>query len=210
MASKTNRRPGSAKSSRSSKSAKTVASGTLIASIIAAFLLGYIVSALVGGFRSNTGGPEVSAGSAEPLFQEAPSRSEYIQELERKASQDPDDQAIWTELGNAYFDSDQYLEAIDAYQRSLEIDPGNANVWTDMGIMYRRIGEFRKAVEVFDRAVAEDSSHQMSRFNKGIVLFYDLDDRVGAFQSWDELVKLNPNFRTPNGQTIVQMMNGLR
>ena len=154
MASKTNKRPGGSKSSRSSKSDKTVTSGTLIASIIAAFLVGYVVCAFVGGFRSGTGSPELSGGSAGPLFQEAPSRSEYIRELETRASQDPDDEAIWRELGNAYFDSDQYLEAIDAYRRSLEIDPGNANVWTDMGIMYRRIGEFRKAVEAFDRAVA--------------------------------------------------------
>jgi len=159
-----------------------------------------------------TGSPEVSGGSAGPLFQEAPSRTgyiEYIEELEKRAFQDPDDEAIWREFGNAYFDRDQYPEAIDAYRRSLEIDPGNANVWTDMGIMYRRIGEFRKAVEAFDRAVAEDPLHQMSCFNSGIVLFYDLDDRVEASQSWDELVKLNPNFRTPTGQTIVQMMNGL-
>ncbi len=210
MAPKTNKRPGSSKSSHSGRNAKTVASGTLIASIITAFLVGYVVSAFVGGFRSGTGSTEVSAGSGGPLFQEAPSRTEYIQELERRASQDPDDEAIWTELGNAYFDSDQYIKAIENYQRSLEIDPGNANVWTDMGIMYRRIGEPRKAIDAFDRAVAEDPSHQMSRFNRGIVLFYDLDDRVGAFQSWDELVKLNPNFRTPTGQTIVQMMNGLR
>lgn len=210
MAPKTNKRPGSSKSSHSSRNAKTVASGTLIASIITAFLVGYVVSAFVGGFRSGTGSTEVSDGSGGPLFQEAPSRTEYIQELERRASQNPDDEAIWTELGNAYFDSDQYIKAIENYQRSLEIDPGNANVWTDMGIMYRRIGEFRKAIDAFDRAVAEDPSHQMSRFNRGIVLFYDLDDRVGAFQSWDELVKLNPNFRTPTGQTIVQMMNGLR
>ena len=210
MASKTNKRPGGSKSSRSNKSAKTVTSGTLIASIIAAFLVGYVVSAFVGGFRSSTVSSEVSGGSAGPLFQEAPSRIEYIQELEKRATQDPDDEAIWRELGNAYFDRDQYLKAIDAYQRSLEIGPGNANVWTDMGIMYRRIGEFRKAIDAFDMAVGEDPSHQMSRFNRGIVLFYDLDDRVGAFQSWDELVKLNPNFRTPTGQTIVQMMNGLR
>jgi tetratricopeptide (TPR) repeat protein len=210
MASKTDKKQGVSKGSRSSKSAKTVTSGTLIASIIAAFLVGYVVSAFVGGFRSNTASPEDSIGSSEPLFEEAPSRSEYVLELERKASRDPDDETIWTELGNAYFDGDQYLEAIDAYRRALEIDPGNANVWTDMGIMYRRIGEYREAVEAFDRAVAEDPSHQMSRFNRGIVLFYDLDDRVGAFQSWDELVKLNPNFRTPNGRTIVQMINGLR
>jgi len=210
MASKTDKKPGVSKSSRSSKSTKTVTSGTLIASIIAAFLVGYVVSAFIGGFRSSTASPEDSVGSSGPLFEEAPPRSEYVQELERRASRDPDDETIWTELGNAYFDSDRYLEAIDAYRRALEIDPGNANVWTDMGIMYRRIGEFREAVEAFDRAVAEDPSHQMSRFNRGIVLFYDLDDRVGAFQSWDELVKLNPNFLTPNGQTIVQMMTDLR
>ena len=85
--------------------------------------------------------PEVSGGSAGPLFQEAPSRTgyiEYIEELEKRAFQDPDDEAIWREFGNAYFDRDQYPEAIDAYRRSLEIDPGNANVWTDMGIMYRK------------------------------------------------------------------------
>ena len=210
MASKSNKRPGSSKSSRSSKSGKTVSSGTLIASIIAAFLVGYVVSAFVGGFRSGIGSTEVPGGSGGPLFQEAPSRTEYIQDLEWRASQDPKDEAIWTELGNAYFDSDQYLKAIDAYQHSLGIDPSNANVWTDMGIMYRRIEEYRRAIDAFERAVVEDPSHQMSRFNRGIVLFYDLDDRIGAFQSWDELVILNPNFRTPNGQTIVQMMNGLR
>jgi cytochrome c-type biogenesis protein CcmH/NrfG len=210
MASKSDKKPGGSKSSRSNKGVKTVSSGTLIASIIAAFLVGYVVSAFVGGFRSGTEGPEVSVGPSGSLFQGAPSRSEYVEELERKASRDPDNEEIWTELGNAYFDSDKYLEAIEAYRRALEIDPGNANVWTDLGIMYRRIGEFGKAVDAFERAVAEDPSHQMSRFNIGIVLFYDLDDRVGAFQSWDELAKLNPNFRTPNGQTIVQMMRGLR
>ena len=210
MAAKTSKSRSSLKRSRSRASAKTVTSGTLIASVIAAFLVGYVVSAFVGGFRSGRGSTGIFSDSGRSLLREIPSRNEYIQELERTAAQDPDDEAIWVELGNAYFDSDQYLKAIDAYQHSLEIDPKNANVWTDMGIMYRRIGEFQKAIDAFDRAVAEDPSHQMSRFNRGIVLFYDLDDRVGAFQSWDELVKLNPDFRTPTGQTIVQMMNGLR
>jgi tetratricopeptide (TPR) repeat protein len=144
------------------------------------------------------------------LVQETPARVEYIEALQKRASENPDDQYIWTELGNAYFDSDQYLKSIDAYQRSLEIDPSNANVWTDMGIMYRRIGEYSKALEAFDRAMSENPSHQMSRFNKGIVLFYDLEDRIGAFQSWDQLAKTNPNFRTPDGRTIVQMMRDLR
>jgi len=220
MASKSNSKSGRSKSSGSSNG-KPVASGTLIASIIAAFLVGYVVSAFVGGFRLDSGfgrGGSVSAIAGTPadresageLFQEAPFRGEYIEALEERVSEKPDDRDLWTELGNAYFDSDQYPEAIEAYQRSLELDSGNANVWTDMGIMYRRVGEYSKALEAFDRAVAENPAHQMSRFNKGIVLFYDLEDRIGAFQSWDELAKMNPTFRTPDGRTIVQMIQDLR
>lgn len=221
MASRSNKKSGGSKSSRSSNG-KSVSSGTLIASIIAAFLVGYVVSAFVGGFRLDggfSGGGSVSAiagtpadrgGSAGTLFQEAPSRGQYTEALKERVSENPDDQDLWTELGNAYFDSDQYPEAIEAYQRSLEIDSGNADVWTDMGIMYRRVGEYSKALAAFDRAVAENPAHQMSRFNKGIVLFYDLEDKIGAFQSWDELAKMNPNFRTPDGRTIAQMMQDLR
>jgi hypothetical protein len=206
--------------SRGSGGRSTVSSGTLIASIIAAFFVGYVVSAFVGGFRldrglSGVGGP--SAADRGPsdrgggtLFQQAPSMSEYIEVLEARVSENPGNQDLWTELGNAYFDSDRYLEAVDSYRRSLELDSGNANVWTDMGIMYRRIGEYDNALSAFDRAVAEDPAHQMSRFNRGIVLYYDLEDRIGAFQSWDELAKVNPDFRTPDGRTIVQMMRDLR
>ncbi|UCF97891.1 MAG: tetratricopeptide repeat protein [Spirochaetaceae bacterium] len=221
MAARTSRKTGGSKSSRGN--GKTVSSGTLIASIIAAFLVGYVVSAFVGGFRldAGIGGGSQRSGGRQPggwqsgdstgqLFQQAPSRNEYIESLKQRASQNPNDREIWTELGNAYFDSDQYPEAIDAYQRSLDIDPENANVWTDIGIMYRRTGDFSQAIEAFDRAMAEDPSHEQSRFNKGIVLYYDLGDRIGAFQSWDELAKINPNFRTPGGRTILQMMGDLR
>ena len=79
-----------------------------------------------------------------------------------------------------------------------------------MGIMYRRIGDYSNALAAFDRAVIENPDHQMSRFNRGIVLYYDLEDRIGAFQSWDELAKMNPAFRTPDGRTIVQMLRDLR
>jgi len=222
MASSADKKSSRSKSSRSS-GGKTVSSGTLIASIIAAFLVGYVVSAFVGGFRldsSFSGGDPTLAGTpadrglAAPadgtLFQEAPSRGDYIEALRERVSENPDDRDLWTDLGNAYFDSDRYHEAIEAYQHSLDLDPGNADVWTDVGIMYRRIGEYSEALAAFDRAVAENPAHQMSRFNRGIVLFYDLEDRIGAFRSWDELAKMNPNFRTPDGRTIVQMIGDLR
>ncbi len=71
------------------------------------------------------------------------------------------------QLGNAYFDADQFQKAIAAYEKSLAIDPGNPNVWTDLGVMYRRNKQPRKAVEAFSKAMAADPKHEVSRMNKG-------------------------------------------
>jgi tetratricopeptide (TPR) repeat protein len=78
-----------------------------------------------------------------------------------------------------------------------------------MGIMYRRIGQARKAIENFDEAIRINPSHQMSRFNKGIVLLHDLNDRAGARQAWEKLFEMNPDFQAQGGQSLRQLLNGL-
>jgi hypothetical protein len=42
-----------------------------------------------------------------------------------------------------------------------------------------------------------DPRHEISRFNKGIVLMHDLQDQKGALQAWEELVKINPIAKAP-------------
>ena len=80
-----------------------------------------------------------------------------------------------------------------------------------LGIMYRRSGQPQKAIEAFDRAIATDPKHENSRFNKGIVLMHDLNDREGAIAAWEELVEVNPNALTPNGsQPLKEMINRVR
>ncbi|MDZ7596959.1 MAG: tetratricopeptide repeat protein [Desulfobacterales bacterium] len=103
-----------------------------------------------------------------------------FQVLEAEAAANPQNAEAWVQLGNAYFDADQYQKAIDAYEKSLVIDPGNPNVLTDLGVMYRRNKQPEKAVEMFSRAMAADPRHEVSRMNKGIVLLYDLEGRVGG------------------------------
>ena len=122
----------------------------------------------------------------------------------------PNSAAAWTNLGNAYFDSDQYEPAIDAYKRSIEIEPLDPNVITDMGIMYRRIGRPDEALQAFSEASRIDPSHQMSRFNAGIVLLYDKRDRSGALQAWQELARMNPSFVAPDGSLITELVDSLR
>jgi tetratricopeptide (TPR) repeat protein len=123
------------------------------------------------------------------------SAADYEEEIQLSKSileKDRNNLQALISLGNAYFDTDQYQQAIDAYSKALSIDPKNPDVRTDMGIMYRKLGQFEKALEAFRRAVQDNPKHINSRFNLGVVLKYDKKDFQGAIQAWEEFLKLEP------------------
>lgn len=136
--------------------------------------------------------------------------ADRIAALERQAKANPDNAQAWTELGNVYFDSNQYEKAINAYRKSLELDPSNPDVWTDMGVMYRRSGKPEEAIKAFDQAIAADPKHELSRMNKGIVLLHDLNDFDGAIRAWEGLLEVNPVATAPNGISIDEMVVQLK
>ena len=185
-----------------------------IGAAIVCFVLGFFLSRIIGGDgiggsqpRQNTI-PIQQTGAV--LSQGGASDTDWIEELEKQAQDNPDSAVAWASLGNAYFDTDRFMEAIDAYAKSIELQPNNPNVLTDMGIMYRRIDQPEEAVRRFESALQIDPTHEMSRFNRGIVLFYDLKEKDKAIDAWKELVKLNPQFRTPTGQLVSELIKTLQ
>jgi len=114
----------------------------------------------------------------------------------------PNDPNAWSHLGNAYFDTDQPAKAIKAYIKSIELAPGNPDVLTDLGVMYRRNEQPDEALRVFDAAIQAVPTHEQSRLNKGVVLFYDKKDQTKAFQVWEELLAINPQTKIPSGQLL--------
>ncbi len=137
------------------------------------------------------------------------SDSEWIADLKRQASDASDNADAWTRLGNAYFDIGRPEAAIEAYEKSLALDPENPDVITDMGIMYRHLGKSERAAELFREAAAIDPSHLMSRFNLGVVLLHDLGRPDDAAAAWREVVTLDPDFQSPTGQPVSEMVKAL-
>jgi len=135
---------------------------------------------------------------------------DQIKALEKETEQHPANVTAWVELGNAYFDTDQYQKSIQAYSKALELKPDNADVWTDMGVMYRKDGRPQEAIKAFDQAIAVNPRHEVSRLNKGIVLFHDLKDTQGAIQVWERLLEINPMAMAPGGMSVDQMVQSLK
>jgi len=173
----------------------------LIVTALVMLVIGYIFGRLTSGLPGQTTQTGLQSGFS--------SAGPDVASLVQAANNSPDDADAWTALGNAYFDTGQNALAVDAYSKSLEIDPGNPDVWTDRGIMYRRLGNPEQAILDFEMAASIDPRHPMSRFNKGIVSYYDLDDPEAARAAFEEVLRIDPDFRTPSGTPLRDFMQTL-
>ena len=89
-----------------------------------------------------------------------------------KLKSDPDNPDLLTNIGNLYYDAQQYSVAIDYYGRALRNKPADAAIRTDMATAYWYTGDA-------DRAIAE--------FNKALT--YEPQQVKHTFQSWPGEVK---------------------
>lgn len=190
----------------------------LLASFIC-LIVGFLGGVVFSAYKSGSG-VQVPAGMPQPSpqSQQQASQEETISEdqakrilaLEKEVAASPDNVDAWTQLGNLYFDTNNFDSAIRAYKKSLALKPDNANVQTDLGVMYRRAGQPEQAVKEFEKAIVIDPKHEIARFNTGIVLLHDLNDREGALKAWQGLVDINPAAMTPGGKPLAELIKALR
>jgi cytochrome c-type biogenesis protein CcmH/NrfG len=153
-------------------------------------------------YKSNPSAPVPASSTDEQAHDHTQQNNQAILNLEAEVTANPGDYQAWTRLGNLYYDTQQPAKAIGAYTKSLELHKGDANILTDLGVMYRLTDQPQKAIEYFDRAMREDPAHQPSRYNKGIVLMYDLEDPQGAIAAWEDLLRIDPQAKAGNGESI--------
>jgi len=181
-----------------------------IVALVAGFLGGIVFSV----FYTDSGEPVQPPGPVRQQTSAPPQgftsqQASSILALEKEVAANPDNVTAWVQLGNVYFDTNNYPKAIRAYEKSLELQPKSPTVLTDLGVMYRRNGQPLQALDAFEKAIEMDPRLEQARFNKGIVLKYDLNDREGAIKAWEELLKINPNATLANGQPISEAIKAL-
>jgi len=179
-----------------------VSKQTLVTSVFVALMVGFFGGLVFGIYKTSSGLPTAQSGN----MPGDDGRAQMLQALTEKVRQDPNDTDAWIQLGHLNFDRNAVPEAIEAYEKALALQPDNAPVRTDLGIMYRRAKRPEEAIREFDRAIVIDPKLENARFNKGVVLLHDLNDKAGALQAWEELLKINPVAMAPNGQSVDELI----
>jgi len=170
-------------------------------------LLGVAVGYLVrGSAPSNNALTQVRASSAESLPAsmaggQQPGVGELrqmadtqAQPLLKQLESDPKNSTLLYQIGNLYYDAQQYPEAVKYYENSLQIDPKATDVRTDMATAYHLMGQSNRAIQEYDAVLKIDGKHANALFNEGMVKWQDKMDLKGAISSWKRLLDAHPDY----------------
>jgi len=107
---------------------------------------------------------------------------------------DPGNAKLLAQIGNTYYDTQQYPSAIDYYQRTLQVTPKDASVRTDMATAFWYTGNADTAIAEFNRALGDEPNKPNALFNLGVVQWQGKMDVKGALATWQRLLDTNPNY----------------
>ena len=130
-----------------------------------------------------------------------------VKSIQAAIEKDPKNAGNYAQLGNAYFDAEQYPQAIDAYQRSLKLNANDPDVSTDLGVSYYYTNRTDEALAQFEHSLKISPNHTKTLLNKGIVLAFGKENLQAAAEEWKKVVALAPD--SPEGQAARRALEGV-
>ena len=172
--------------------------------LVAGVAIGYLLrgsepQAPAAAVTANTSGDTAAGAAGMGTAQPSPEQMKHMADkqaepLLTQLKSNPTDPKLLYNVGNIYYDTQQYPEAIKYYEQSLAADPKAADVRTDMAVAYFYSGDVDKALSELDLVLKQNPSHTNALFNQGMIRWKGKMDISGAITSWKKLLEVNPNY----------------
>ncbi len=101
---------------------------------------------------------------------------------------------IWNELGNIYYNSGAYDEAIRAYHKAIEMDHGNGQSFSNLGSIYVQKEFYTEAISMYLKGLEllESAAEKALLWNRLGDVYLRLDDYSQALSAYQTAVALDP------------------
>ena len=133
-----------------------------IAGTLFGLIIGWVLGSQQSGGRSGpiaapvTQAAPASQPPASP--QPVPVDPERVKALEAVAAKNSKDPQPRVQLGNIYFDAEQFKDAVVWYEQAIAIKPNDADLSTDLGVAYYYLNQPDRALSQFDHSLKVDPS----------------------------------------------------
>ena len=162
-----------------------------VAGIFFGLLVGWII-----GSQQAAPAPQPAAAAATANAapaQSAPALDESrAATLRAAAERNPRDAEARIQLGNLYFDSERFEDAVKWYEEAVQVAPQDVNASTDLGISYYYTNQPDRALAQFERSLAIDPKHSKTLLNVGIVRAFGKQDLEGAAKAFQQVLDVAP------------------
>ena len=115
---------------------------------------------------------------------------------------------LWNELGNVYFNTGAFEDAIIAYSKAIELDRWFAWPYSNLALAYVQKGRFAEAILLYQRSIElftsdKDKAISWNRLGNVYRRMDDYDNAICAYQRADEL---DPNNTTLSLQSRFSLL----
>ena len=117
-----------------------------------------------------------------------------VKSLQKAKDIDPNDKAVWSNLGLAYYWIDEYANAARCYRNVTDLDPKDKNAYSNLGNAYFWMGEYADAIEPLQKACAIDPNCEKFHYYLGRAQF-ELDRLEEAKRAAEKALEINPNYQ---------------
>lgn len=181
-----------------------------VAGVMLGLLAGWILGSQAGGPAPAAAAPQAQTAPASGRGQQAapPLDETRAAELRAEALKNTTSAVPRVQLGNLYFDAEQYVESARWYEEALKLDPNDPNVSTDLGIAYYYQNQPDRALQQFDRSLAIDPKHSKTLLNIGVVRAWGKQDLDGAAKAWEKVIEVAPD--SEEAKRAKQGLEGIR
>ena len=112
-----------------------------------------------------------------------------IETLKSQLFDSPDNFDLLSALGDAYFETQRYIEAIGVYEKAVKVNPQSADSFNDLALSYFYTGNSEAALASVNKAVKADPTYKHGWLTKGFLLMTlgRLDEAVEPLKNVKEL-----------------------
>ncbi|MBQ8636064.1 tetratricopeptide repeat protein [bacterium] len=106
----------------------------------------------------------------------------------------PRDMDVYICLGSAFYDNEDYRNALIVYRRALELEPNNAKIHCNLGYLYWGMGDLDESIKEYLLSIKFDPNYEIAHNNLGVIYLDDLVQIQKAIDCFNTAVECNPNY----------------
>lgn len=126
-----------------------------------------------------------------------------LDSLDNYVTNNPNDTLTKKEYAGLLSMAHKTDRALEIYESILEVNPERIDILLAKSIIYFNTQDLDKSEEVTEKILSINSNYLEAKFNLGVI-YISKGDTVGARNTWEDLIKENPN--TDAGNAAVEAL----